>query len=70
MNRRPLLLLALLALSLTLGACNKNAHGGPGGPGVEPLTLTLNPCSANVPATETSDGTIRCTPLTLTLPNH
>lgn len=64
---RHLLPLALLTLTLTLSACNRN---NPTNTDLEPLTLTLIACSANVPVTESNDGATDCTPIILTLPNN
>jgi hypothetical protein len=69
MTRRPLLLTALVILSLSLGACNGLGHEcRPCSELANGFTLTL--CAANVPVTETSDGALNCTPLNLPLPSN
>jgi hypothetical protein len=69
MSRRTILLPALLVLTLSLGACNRTNPNCPTCPGGDAQTLTVTLCSANVPVTETSDGTLNCTPINLTLPS-
>jgi hypothetical protein len=69
MTRRPLLLTAIVILSLSLGACNGLSHECQACSELaDGFTLTL--CTANVPVTETSDGALNCTPLNLPLPSN